>query len=128
MKIERPKTIVESYDLQNTKPGTVVTLPDDVEGHVFIVARNMRPPEPVRHASAEEFPGPSERWRVYLGRSEHARDSGRRHLGTCMKTGILLRWGSLRIGAHWAPNHKRLCLNLVPCINLWVTLPGGDVP
>lgn len=46
MKIERPKTIVESYDLQNTKPGTVVTLPDDVEGHVFIVARNMRPQSP----------------------------------------------------------------------------------
>jgi hypothetical protein len=29
-----------------------------------------------------------------------------------MKIGLLLRWGSFWIGAHWAPNHKRLCLNL----------------
>jgi hypothetical protein len=45
-----------------------------------------------------------------------------------MKTDILFRWGSLWVGAHWSQVHKRLCVNLVPCITLWVALPGGDAP
>lgn len=49
------------------------------------------------------------------------------HLRDC-RAGVLFRWGSLWIGAHWAGNHKRLCVNLIPCVTLWLVLPGGDAP
>jgi len=45
-----------------------------------------------------------------------------------MKAGLLLRWGSFWVGVHWAPEHKRLCVNLLPCVTLWVIGEGGDVP
>lgn len=44
------------------------------------------------------------------------------------KAGILFRWGSLWVGVHWSEYNKRLCVNVVPCITVWVTLPGGIVP
>lgn len=45
-----------------------------------------------------------------------------------MKAGILLRWGSLWVGAHWSAANRRWCVNLVPCVTLWFTLPVGRVP
>ncbi|AGR48101.1 hypothetical protein SmphiM12_469 [Sinorhizobium phage phiM12] len=45
-----------------------------------------------------------------------------------MKAGVLFRLGSLWIGAHWSPHNKRLCLNLIPCVTVWITLPGGITP
>lgn len=45
-----------------------------------------------------------------------------------MKAGILFRLGSFWIGAHWSPFNKRLCINLVPCVTLWVAPPGGVTP
>lgn len=45
-----------------------------------------------------------------------------------MKWGILFRWQSFWIGAHWSPYNKRLCLNLVPFITVWVTARGGSTP
>lgn len=39
-----------------------------------------------------------------------------------MRFGVLLRWGSFWVGAHWAGAHKRLC------VTVWVVWPGGDVP
>jgi len=45
-----------------------------------------------------------------------------------MKWGILFRPLSLWIGTHWSSYNKRLCTNLVPCVTIWVTLPGGRVP
>lgn len=45
-----------------------------------------------------------------------------------MKAGLLFRWGSLWIGAHWSPYNRRLCINLVPCVTFWITAPGGVVP
>lgn len=44
------------------------------------------------------------------------------------KAGILFRWGSFWIGAHWSPYNQRLCINLIPCVTLWIALPGGNVP
>jgi len=44
------------------------------------------------------------------------------------KYGVLFRKGSLWIGGHWAPHNKRLCLNLIPCVTIWVTWPGGITP
>lgn len=45
-----------------------------------------------------------------------------------MKAGILFRPGSLWIGAHWSPIHRRWCINLFPCVTFWFTLAGGDTP
>jgi len=45
-----------------------------------------------------------------------------------MKHGWLFRLGSLWIGAHWSPANKRLCINLIPCVTLWIVWPGGVVP
>jgi hypothetical protein len=45
-----------------------------------------------------------------------------------MRAGILFRLGSIWMGAHWSAQNKRLCINLIPCVTLWVVLPGGAVP
>lgn len=42
--------------------------------------------------------------------------------------GWLIRPGSLWIGAHWSPANKRLCINVVPCVTVWVVMPGGFAP
>lgn len=42
--------------------------------------------------------------------------------------GILFRWSSLWVGVHWSPYNKRLCLNLIPCLTVWITAPGGVPP
>jgi hypothetical protein len=44
------------------------------------------------------------------------------------RVGVLFRWGSIWVGAHWSGPHKRLCVNFVPFVTVWVTAPGGDVP
>lgn len=45
-----------------------------------------------------------------------------------MKAGVLFRWGSVWIGAHWSPNNKRLCINVLPCVTVWIVFPGGNKP
>ena len=45
-----------------------------------------------------------------------------------LRVGLLFRWGSFWIGAHYAANHNRLCVNLVPCITIWFVGKGGDLP
>lgn len=45
-----------------------------------------------------------------------------------MKAGILFRWGSCWIGAHWSPGNRRLCINLIPFVTIWITAPGGVTP
>jgi hypothetical protein len=45
-----------------------------------------------------------------------------------MSAGILFRPGSLWIGAHWSRQNRRLCINLIPCVTLWVTARGGVRP
>lgn len=45
-----------------------------------------------------------------------------------MKAGIIVRLGSFWLGAHWSPYNRRLCVNLIPCVTVWVTLPGGNTP
>ncbi|MBD9362937.1 hypothetical protein EBB_21030 [Methylomonas sp. EbB] len=42
--------------------------------------------------------------------------------------GWLIRPGSIWIGAHWSPANKRMCINLLPCLTLWVVMPGGFAP
>lgn len=42
--------------------------------------------------------------------------------------GVLFRWGSCWVGAHWSPHNRRWCINLLPCVTLWITLEGGKAP
>lgn len=48
--------------------------------------------------------------------------------GTQMKWGILCRWQSWWVGAHWSPYNKRLCVNLIPLVTVWFTAKGGATP
>lgn len=45
-----------------------------------------------------------------------------------MRCGILFRWGSLWVGAHWSAANRRWCINPLPCVTVWVALPGGRTP
>lgn len=45
-----------------------------------------------------------------------------------MRVGILPRLGSFWVGFHWSPYNKRLCINLVPCLTIWVALKDGNTP
>lgn len=45
-----------------------------------------------------------------------------------MKVGLLVRWSSLWVGLHWSSYNRCFCLNLVPCVTVWLVLPGGTVP
>jgi len=45
-----------------------------------------------------------------------------------MKIGILFNRGGAWIGWHWSEYNQRLCINVVPFLTIWVTLPDGKVP
>lgn len=45
-----------------------------------------------------------------------------------MKSGVLVRLGSLWVGAHYAKHHRRWCINLIPFVTFWFTLEGGNPP
>lgn len=45
-----------------------------------------------------------------------------------MTFGVLFNMRSLWVGAHYSSYNKRLCLNLIPCVTLWVCAPGGNRP
>jgi hypothetical protein len=45
-----------------------------------------------------------------------------------MKIGILFRLASAWVGVHYSPWNKRVCVNLVPFVTIWVTLKGGNTP
>lgn len=42
--------------------------------------------------------------------------------------GLLFNPSAWWVGAHWSSHNKRLCINLIPCLTVWVTLPGGGLP
>jgi hypothetical protein len=45
-----------------------------------------------------------------------------------LRCGLLVRLASLWIGAHYSTFDRRWCINLLPCVTLWITLPGGHLP
>lgn len=45
-----------------------------------------------------------------------------------MKKGILFRPLSLWIGVHYSPFNKRWCINIIPCITIWICKEGGNMP
>jgi hypothetical protein len=42
--------------------------------------------------------------------------------------GWLVRKESLWMGVHYSAFNKRWCINLIPCVTLWITRPGGKAP
>lgn len=55
---------------------------------------------------------------------------GRSGLWSCTawRAGLLFRLGSCWIGVHWSPSNRRLCINLLPFITIWICPPGGVAP
>jgi hypothetical protein len=45
-----------------------------------------------------------------------------------MRCGLKFQLGGVWIGAHYSPYNRRWCINLIPCVTVWVTLKGGKVP
>lgn len=42
--------------------------------------------------------------------------------------GLLFNWRACWMGWHYSKRDKRLCINLVPCLTIWWTQPGGNTP
>lgn len=42
--------------------------------------------------------------------------------------GLLFNLPSLWVGVHYSAHTRRYCINLLPTITVWITLPGGKVP
>jgi hypothetical protein len=45
-----------------------------------------------------------------------------------MRAGWLFNCGALWVGAHYSPANRRWCVNLVPCVTVWIALSGGKEP
>lgn len=45
-----------------------------------------------------------------------------------MKWGFLPRWGSAWVGVHYSKACKRYCINIIPCLTIWIAKEGGEVP
>ena len=45
-----------------------------------------------------------------------------------MKYGILFRFQSWWVGAHYSPVNRRLCINVIPLVTIWFAAGGGNVP
>ena len=44
------------------------------------------------------------------------------------KVGVLFNASAFWVGAHYSPFNRRLCVNLVPFVTIWIALPGGKCP
>jgi len=44
------------------------------------------------------------------------------------KAGILIRLASFWIGIHYSKSCKRWCINLIPCITLYICKQDGQIP
>lgn len=76
------------------------------------------------HAAFEVQNGPDPDWPRWYAwwMLPRLNDEGRE---ASWHAGIVFRPGSLWVGAHWSKYNRRLCLNLLPMVTIWFTLPGG---
>lgn len=44
------------------------------------------------------------------------------------KVGILFRLQSFWIGIHYSKSCRRWCINLIPCVTLYICKPDGQIP
>lgn len=79
------------------------------------------------NAFRAHYPPPFDMWRKDII-EQFANVDGEPVVKPRWRCGFLFRPGSLWVGAHWAGHNKRLCLNLIPMVTFWVTLPGGVPP
>jgi hypothetical protein len=42
--------------------------------------------------------------------------------------GLLFRLPSFWVGLHYSSFDRRFCVNPLPCVTFWLTLPGGHIP
>lgn len=42
--------------------------------------------------------------------------------------GLLVNWRAMWVGAHGSAHTGRICINLIPCITVWVCRQGGTRP
>jgi hypothetical protein len=45
-----------------------------------------------------------------------------------MKIGFLFQAGGVWMGAHYSKYNRRWCINLIPCVTIWICREGGKVP
>jgi hypothetical protein len=45
-----------------------------------------------------------------------------------MEIGIIIRFWSLWIGIHYSKFQKRVCINLLPCVTIYIVFKGGVKP
>lgn len=45
-----------------------------------------------------------------------------------MHIGLLFRFGSFWIGAHWSSRNRRLCINPIPMLTVWIAFKDGVAP
>ncbi|UYA98955.1 hypothetical protein IVIADoCa9_19 [Xanthomonas phage vB_Xar_IVIA-DoCa9] len=70
--------------------------------------------------------------RVYTHRSEQAvaiyKASAEDAPVARWKCGWLVNKGSVWMGVHYSKHNLRWCINLIPCVTVWITKPGGKTP
>jgi hypothetical protein len=44
------------------------------------------------------------------------------------RLGILINRRALWVGCHYSTYNRRLCINFIPCVTLWVVFAGGQLP
>lgn len=42
--------------------------------------------------------------------------------------GVLFNPAALWLGVHYSHYHQRVCINLLPCLTVWVCGPRGELP
>lgn len=42
--------------------------------------------------------------------------------------GLLFNPHAWWLGVHYSSYNRRYCINLLPCLTVWVSLPGGNEP
>ena len=45
-----------------------------------------------------------------------------------MKYGLIFQSGAWWLGAHYSEANKRLCINIIPCLTIWIAANDGVIP
>jgi hypothetical protein len=45
-----------------------------------------------------------------------------------VRIGVKFQLGGLWVGAHYSTYNRRLCVNVLPCCTVWITLKDGIAP
>lgn len=45
-----------------------------------------------------------------------------------IRIGFLFRLKSFWVGIHYSDHDKRFCINIVPCVTIWIVKKGGFIP